>query len=115
MPSEESRMGRLQQFAVAMAVAMLLVGSARAQEGDFAPAREPQPRVGISAAVINAFFVPLRFPVTVAGAALAGATGWLTAGNQHAADDVFGLVDGTQVMTPAIIEQRERFRWSAYD
>ena len=108
-------MRRLQQFAVAMAVAILLVGSARAQEGDFAPARASEPRVGMSAAVINTFFVPLRFPVTVAGAALAGATGWLTAGNRHAADDVFGLVDGTQVFTPEIIEQRERFRWSAYD
>ena len=108
-------MRRLHQFAMATAVALLLVGSASAQEGDFAPAREPQPRVGLSAMVINAFFVPLRFPVTVAGAALAGATGWLTAGHRHAADDVFGLVDGTQVITPEIIEDRARFSWSAYD
>ena len=108
-------MRRLQQLAMATAVALLMVGSAWAQEGDFAPAREPQPRVGLSAMVINAFFVPLRFPVTVAGAVAAGATGWLTAGNRNAADDVFGLVDGTQVITPAIIENRERFSWSAYD
>ena len=107
-------MRRLQQFGVAIAVAMLLIGSARAQEGYLAPVRE-SPRVAVSAAVINAFFVPLRFPVTVAGAALAGATGWLTAGNRRAADDVFGLVDGTQVFTPAIIEERERFSWGAYD
>jgi hypothetical protein len=108
-------MRRLQQFAMATAMALLMAGSAWAQEGDFAPAREPQPRVGLSAMVINAFFVPLRFPVTVAGAVAAGATGWLTAGNRNAADDVFGLVDGTQVITPAIIENRERFSWSAYD
>jgi hypothetical protein len=106
-------MRRLHQLAMATALAMAMAGSARGQE--FAPVREPQPRVGLSAMVINAFFIPLRFPVTVAGAALAGATGWLTAGNRHAADDVFGLVDGTQVMTTDIIEQRERFTWSAYD
>src|SRR5690349_17803489 len=106
-------MGRLQQLAMATAVALAMAGSAQAQ--DYEPVREPQPRVGLSAMVINAFFVPLRFPVTVAGAALAGATGWLTAGNRHAADDVFGLVDGTQVITPEIIEDRARFSWSAYD
>ena len=108
-------MRRLQEFAMAMAVAMLLVGSARAQESDFAPAREPQPRVALSAAVINLFYVPVRFPITVVGAVAAGATGWLTAGNRHAADDVFSLADGTQVVTPAIIEERERFRWGDYD
>lgn len=108
-------MKRLQRFAMAMALALLAGGTAYAQGQDFEPLREPQPRVGLSAMVINAFFVPLRFPVTVVGAALAGATGWLTAGNRHAADDVFGLVDGTQVITTDIIENRARFTWSAYD
>lgn len=108
-------MRRLQRFAMATALAVMVGGSAYAQGQDFEPVREPQPRVGLSAMVINAFFVPLRFPVTVAGAALAGATGWLTAGNRNAADDVFGLVDGTQVISTDIIEQRERFTWSAYD
>lgn len=107
-------MTRLQQFAMATAVALaMMAGNAQAQE--YVPVREPQPRVGLSAMVINAFFIPVRFPITVVGAALAGTTGWLTAGNKHAADDIFGLVDGTQVMTTDIIEKRERFSWSAYD
>jgi hypothetical protein len=106
-------MRRLTQFAMATAVALAMAGSAQGQ--DYEPVREPQPRVGLSAMVINAFFIPLRLPVTVVGAALAGTTGWLTAGNRHAADDVFGLVDGTQVMTMDIIEKREPFHWSAYD
>jgi hypothetical protein len=108
-------MRRLQQFAMATALALAMTGSAYAQGQDFEPVREPQPRVGLSAMVINAFFVPVRFPVTVVGAALAGATGWLTAGNRNAADDIFGLVDGTQVITEDVIEKRERFTWSAYD
>jgi len=106
-------MRRLQQFAMATALALAMAGSAQGQ--DYAPVREPQPRVGLSALVINAFLIPVRFPVTVVGAALAGTTGFLTAGNQHAADDIFGLVDGTQVMTTDIIEGRERFTWGAYD
>jgi len=105
----------LRQLAMAMVVTALTAIGAQAQEREFTPAREPQPRVGLSALVINAFYIPFRFPVTVAGAVVAGATGWLTAGNQHAADDVFGLVDGTQVITPAIIENRERFSFGAYD
>ncbi|MBX3024884.1 hypothetical protein KF840_08230 [bacterium] len=108
-------MKRLQRLAMASVLVLLMTGGAYAQGQDFEPVREPQPRVGLSAMVINAFFVPLRFPVTVAGAALAGATGWLTAGNRHAADDIFGLVDGTQVITTDIIEKRQRFTWSAYD
>jgi hypothetical protein len=112
MPGEELHMRR---FALAMAVALLMVGSARAQEGDFAPVREPQPRVALSAAFINMFYVPVRFPITVVGAVAAGATGWLTAGNQHAADDIFSLVDGSQLITPAIIEDRERFSFGEYE
>lgn len=108
-------MRRLQQLVMATAVTLMIGGSAHAQGQDFEPAREPRPRVGLSAMVINAFFVPVRFPVTVAGAALAGATGWLTAGNRHAADDIFGLFDGTQVITNDVIEKREPFAWSAYD
>lgn len=108
-------MTRLRQLAMATVVMALTAVGAQAQEQDFTPAREPQPRVALSAMVINLFYVPVRFPVTVIGAMAAGATGWLTAGNQNAADDIFGLVDGTQVVTPAVIENRERFTFSAYD
>jgi glycerol uptake facilitator-like aquaporin len=115
MPGEESHMTRLQRLGLAMLVTALTATGAQAQERDFTPAREPAPRVALSALVINAFYVPVRFPITVVGAVAAGATGWLTAGNQHAADDVFGLFDGTQVVTPAIIENRERFSFGADD
>lgn len=108
-------MRRLQQLAVAMMVTALTAISAQAQERDFTPVREPQPRVALSAAVINVFFLPFRLPVTVAGAVAAGATGWLTAGNREAADDVFAIFDGTQVITPAVIEYRERYSFGAYD
>ena len=108
-------MRRLRQLALVFAVTAVTAVGAQAQEQDFTPAREPDPRVGLSAAFINLFYVPVRFPATVVGAVVEGATGWLTAGNQHAADDAFGLFDGTQVITPEIIEYRERFRFNGYD
>lgn len=107
-------MRRLRLLTMAMTVMALTAGEARAEEG-FTPAREPQPRVALTVTLMNALYLPIRLPVTVAGAWVAGLTGWLTAGNQHAANDVFGLVDGSQFITPAMIEKRERFTFSAYD
>jgi len=107
-------MRRLRLIAVAMTVTALVASGAYAADDDFTPPREPQPRAALTATLMNALFLPIRFPVTVVGAWTAGLTGFLTAGNQHAADDVFGLVDGSQFITPAMLEQREPFRWNRY-
>jgi len=107
-------MRRLRLIAVAMTVTALVASGAYAADDDFTPPREPQPRAALTATLMNALFLPIRFPVTVVGAWTAGLTGFLTAGNQHAADDVFGLVDGSQFITPAMLEKREPFRWNRY-
>jgi hypothetical protein len=100
---------------MAMMVTVLLAGSVHAADDGFAPPRDPQPRAALTATLMNALYLPIRFPITVIGAFSAGLTGWLTAGNQHAANDVFGLVDGSQFITPAMLEKRERFTFSRYE
>ncbi len=104
----------------ALLIVSLLSGGAQAwDEGANAlspsDVRTPQPRAAITAALMNVLFLPVRIPVTVIGAHVAGLTGFLTGGNRHAADDVFGLVDGTQVVTPRMLEERRGFRFSSYD
>lgn len=115
---------RLYTMSAVLALGLLVAGGVRAEDA-VAPldpsdqsallGREPQPRAALTAALLNIVFLPVRLPVTIIGAELAGVTGWLTAGNEHAANDVFGLVDGSQVITPAMLEKTERFRVSAYD
>ncbi len=118
-------MRRLYTMGAVLALGLLVAGGVRADDAvapldpvdqsDAFLAREPQPRAALTAALMNIVFLPVRLPLTVLGAEIAGLTGFLTAGNEHAANDVFGLVDGTQVITPAILEKKEPFRVSAYD
>jgi hypothetical protein len=75
----------------------------------------PDPRAAISAALLNVLFLPIRLPLTVIGAELAGLTGFLTFGGKHAADDVFGFVDGTQVIDEHVVEGREPLCIGRYD
>ncbi|MBX3025302.1 hypothetical protein KF840_10365 [bacterium] len=94
-------------------VAILLAGGAHAaQPVPTAPGveeHEPNPGAALAAAGLNVLFLPLRLPLTVLGAALGGLTGFMTFGGKHAADDVFGLVDGTQVINVRVLEGREPF------
>ncbi len=77
--------------------------------------RDPNPRAALSAVVINTVFLPVRLPLTVLGAFVAGFAGFMTFGGTYAADDVFGFVDGTQVIDEHVIEGREPFCIGRYD
>jgi hypothetical protein len=77
--------------------------------------REPKPREAITAALLNVVYLPVRLPLTILGAVFAGLTGFLTFGGEHAANDVFGLVDGTQVIDDHVLEGREPFCIGRYD
>ena len=77
--------------------------------------REPNPRAALSAVALNIVFLPVRLPLTVLGAFFAGFTGFMTFGGKHAADDVFGFVDGTQVIDEHVLEGREPFCIGRYD
>lgn len=76
--------------------------------------RERHPRAALTALMFNVVFLPVRFATTFVGAELAGLTGFFTAGNVEAANDVFDLVNGSQVITPKMLEGKEEFRISAY-
>jgi len=68
------------------------------------PMRERKPMSALAAAGLNIFYFPVRFAFTVVGAELSGLTGFLTAGNTEAAGDVASLFDGSQVITPEIVD-----------
>ena len=103
-------MASWRRIAATVVLASLLASGAHARdESATEPAREPNPRAAISAALLNLVYLPVRLPLTVVGAFFAGAPGFLTFGGTHAANDVFGLVDGTQVIDEHVIEGREPF------
>lgn len=103
-------MAHWRRIATALILTTLLASGARAADDELGPeVRTPKPRQALTAAALNLFFLPVRIPLTVVGAMFAGMTGFLTFGGEHAADDVFGLVDGTQVIDEHVIEGREPF------
>ena len=91
-----------------LASAMLYAGSARAQ---LAPeqSREPHPGSAALAAAANIVFMPVRFALTTIGAELGGLTGWLTAGNKNAANDIWHLppFDGQKYLQPDMLYGQE--------
>jgi hypothetical protein len=83
---------------------------------DFEPTEAYAPSAGAMAGAIaiNLVYVPVRFAVTVAGAVLGGVEGFISCGDVGAAHEIFGLTDGSQVITPAMLEGRERWTFSGY-
>jgi hypothetical protein len=75
---------------------------------------EPSAGAIAGAIAINVVYVPVRFPFTVVGAALGGIEGLISAGNEGAARDIWGLTDGSQIITPAMLEGRQRWTFSGY-
>lgn len=87
-------------------VALLLAGSADAQLQPV-QRREPAPGAAALAAAGNVVFMPVRLATFTVGGALGGLTGWLTAGNEHAAHDIWGLFDGQGYLQPAMMSGKE--------
>ena len=87
-------------------VALSLAGSADAQLQPVQQ-REPAPGAAALAAVGNVLFMPLRLVVHTVGGGLGGVTGWLTAGNEHAAKDIWGLFDGQGYLQPDMLSGKE--------
>lgn len=76
----------------------------------------PPPSAGASlaAAASNIFYFPARFVLTFVTAELGGITGWLTGGEQPAAQAVWDSTDGQAFITPEIIEGHEPLRLGPY-
>lgn len=99
---------------VAALLAAALSGTATAQET--APiVRTHSPGLAAAAAGINLFYVPLRIAVSAVNGILGGFTGFITFGDKAAAEAIWGLTSGPQVITPEMLEGTERWHLGAYD
>jgi hypothetical protein len=98
---------------VAAALALLLCSAAAAYEQPIQ--RTHNPRLVGTALLINIVYIPVRLMLTAAGAVLGGVTGLLTFGDLAAAESMWGLTDGSMVVTPEMLEGTEEFHFSAYD
>jgi len=96
---------------------ILYVGSARAQT-EMAPVqnRAPHPGASALAATCNIVFMPVRVAVAAIGAELGGIAGWLTAGNEYAAEDIWQLppFDGDMYLQPAMMYGQDTVDFGAY-
>jgi hypothetical protein len=109
-PLKEVRMRTLSRFAVVFAVLVLVVTAAAAS--DLIPQElDRRPDAALGAAVGNVVFLPVRLAVTTVGGVLGGFTGFMTAGNHDAADDVWDLFQGQNILTPDIVEGKEALRF----
>ena len=91
-----------------VAAALLWTGAASAQM-DPAETREPHPGSAALAAAGTVVFMPIRFALVAVGGELGGLTGWLTAGNQNAAHDIWRLppFDGQTYLEPEMLYGEE--------
>lgn len=94
---------------IALAVATAAVLAAVPSRAQLEPVlvSNPDPGTALLTAALNVIFVPVRVASTSVGAVLGGATGWLTAGNQQAADSVWYVFDGPQVLQPQMLYGKE--------
>lgn len=106
---------RRRTIAAAVLVALLHCRVAAGDDSLKTEAHRPDPGLAAASALLNVVFLPIRLPLTIVGAAVAGFGGWINAGDKHVADDIFGLVDGTQVITPKVLKGHERFTIGRYD
>src|SRR5215471_18944155 len=100
-----------------VAGAMLWVGAARAQGLTPVQVHEPHPGAAALAATANIIFMPVRIAVAAVGAELGGLTGWLTAGNLHAAEDIWHLppFDGQMYLQPEMMYGEEPLEFGEYE
>lgn len=75
---------------------------------------EPSAGAIAGAVALNLVYVPVRFAVTVVGALLGGLEGLMSAGDQGAAQTIWRLTDGSQVITPAMLDGRQPWTFSGY-
>ncbi|HUI26628.1 MAG TPA: hypothetical protein VL403_11140 [Candidatus Kryptonia bacterium] len=92
--------------------ALLLVGrAARAEETDL----PRNPGAAFGAACINLAYFPVRLALSTAWTEVSGVVGWLTGGNESAAEDVWNLTRGPAYVTPGMLAGRERFRFGNWE
>ncbi len=99
------------RIAAGLALFSLVATAAPAAE-ELTETPRTSPGTSLGAAALNLVYLPVRIPVTLTGGLLGGLTGFLTGGDRHAAESVYCLTDGSQMITPKMLEGRESFRFS---
>jgi hypothetical protein len=99
---------------VAVTLAALLCSAAAAQERPPIK-RSHNPRLVGTAVLVNIVYVPFRLVLFTVGAVLGGFTGFMLMGDEAGAESMWGLTDGSAVITPEMLEGTEEYRFSAYD
>jgi hypothetical protein len=65
---------------------------------------------GLAAPLLSVVYFPVKLGVGVAGAVLGGASGFLTGGNERAAEGIWRpMTGGTYFITPEVLEGEQRF------
>jgi len=77
--------------------------------------RSHDPRLAASAALLNILYVPPRIALTAVTGFLGAFTGFITFGDLAAAESIWGLTSGPQVITPEMLEGTERWHLGEYD
>ncbi len=76
--------------------------------------RAPDAGASLLAALSNLVYFPLRFTITLVTAEVGGFTGWMTGGDEAAAEAVWHSTEGQPFIPPEVIEGRERLRFGRW-
>ena|SRR5512139_3660699 len=78
------------------------------------PVEMPDAGASLLAAVSNLVYFPLRFAITLVTAEVGGFTGWMTGGDEGAADAVWASTEGQPFIPPEVMEGRERLQFGGW-
>lgn len=100
---------------LAVGVLVALLGSMAAAQQPAPIVRTHDPALATCAALIDIVYLPLRLTTTLATGVLGGFVGFITLGDKAAAESIWALSDGSQIVTPEMLEGVEPFHWTGYD
>lgn len=98
-----------------VALVALLASAAWAQEEAAFRDRAHAPGPALGAAFANVVYMPVRLGLSILWAEVGGVTGLMTAGNRHAAEDVWEMFDGSAILTPGMMQGTETFRFGTME
>jgi hypothetical protein len=104
------------RIAIALVAAAMLYGGHVQAQSDPVQVREPRPGAATLAALGSVLYAPVRISLAAVGSVLGGLTGWLTAGNEQAAQDIWQLppFDGQMFLQPDMMYGAEPVEWGQY-
>ena len=106
-----------------LAMAMPAWSATETMSGTMAPAQvnetvqgsAPDAGASLLAALSNIVYFPLRFAITMVTAEVGGFTGFMTGGDEAAAESVWQSTEGQACITPEVIEGREPLRFGRWE